>query len=238
LKNNNSKGKLFLVPAPLGEDATHVIPEYVKQEVFQLKHFIVEREKTARRYLKTIGYPHSLDTLTLFALNEHTPQQDLAAYIKPLEEGISMGLISEAGCPGVADPGAPIVAMCHNLGIQVIPFVGPSSILLSLMASGMNEQNFAFVGYLPVKDPERKKEIQRLELLSQKSGQTQIFIETPYRNHQLLKDLIANCREHTKLCIAVDITLPSEQILTQPIKNWKHAKIEMNKKPAVFLLQG
>lgn len=238
MSNQHSKGILYLIPAPLGEAAEHVIPEYIKQQTYLLKHFIVEREKTARRYLKSIGYPHSLDELVLFALNEHTQEADLSEFIEPLKQGISMGLISEAGCPGVADPGAAIAALCHSHHIKVAPLVGPSSILLALMASGMNGQNFAFVGYLPVKDPERKKEIQRLELLSQKTGQTQIFIETPYRNHQLLKDLIANCREQTKLCIAVDITLPSEKIITKPIKNWKGFNVEMNKKPAVFLLQG
>jgi 16S rRNA (cytidine1402-2'-O)-methyltransferase len=238
LSNPNSKGILFLIPAPLGEDGINVIPEYIKSQVFQLSHFIVEREKTARHYLKALGYPQPLNDLVLFSLNEHTKEEDWLQFIEPLKNGISVGLLSEAGCPGIADPGAAIVSLCHSNGIKVVPFVGPSSIFLALMASGMNGQNFAFNGYLPVKDPERKKEIQRLELLSQKTGQTQIFIETPYRNQQLLKDLISNCREYTKLCIAIDVTLPSEKIITKPLKNWKNAQLDFNKKPAVFLLQG
>jgi 16S rRNA (cytidine1402-2'-O)-methyltransferase len=234
------KETLYLIPAPLGEGGLNAVGEYFKPTVFSLNHFIVEDEKTARRYLKALGYPHSLNDLKLFLLNEHTKNnpEELLELLSPLKNGISMGLLSDAGCPAVADPGAAVVSLCHETGIKVVPFVGPSSIMLALMASGMNGQNFAFVGYLPVKDFERKKEIQRLELLSAKSYQTQIFIETPYRNNQLLKDLLAVCKPETKICIAADLTLPSELIRTRTVRQWKTMLPDLNKRPAVFLMLG
>jgi 16S rRNA (cytidine1402-2'-O)-methyltransferase len=229
---------LYLIPAPLGDNGLHAVGEYFKPTVFSLNHFIVENEKTARRYLKALGYPHPLNDLQLFVLNEHTKNEpeELWQMIEPLQKGISMGLLSEAGCPAVADPGAAVVALCHEKNVKVVPFVGPSSIMLALMASGMNGQHFSFVGYLPVKEHERKKEIQKLEQLSVRTGQTQIFIETPYRNNQLLKDIISVCREDTKICIAVDLTLPSESIKTRTVRQWKTMLPDINKRPAVFLL--
>jgi 16S rRNA (cytidine1402-2'-O)-methyltransferase len=176
----------------------------------------------------------------LYVLNEHTKNEHelLFELIAPLQKGISMGLLSEAGLPAVADPGAAVVSLCHENNIQVMPFVGPSSIMLALMASGMNGQNFAFVGYLPVKEFERKKEIQRLELLSAKNHQTQIFIETPYRNNQLFKDIVTACKPDTKICIAADLTLPTQFIYTCSVRQWKSKLPDINKRPAVFLLQG
>ncbi len=235
----STKPTLYLIPAPLGDEGIAVMPEYFRETVFSLKHFIVEREKTARHYLKALEYPHSLNDLVLYPLNEHTPEEDLLSFIKPLQQGVSMGLLSEAGCPGIADPGAAIVSLCHSLNIRVAPFVGPSSIILALMASGMNGQNFAFNGYLPVKEQERRKEIQRLELLSQRTHQTQIFIETPYRNNQMLKDLIQTCKPETKICIGVNITLASERIQTKTVRQWKGGTLpDLNKKPTVFLMMG
>jgi len=234
------KGTLYLIPAPLGENGLAATGEYFKPVVFSLNHFIVEDKKSARRYLKALGYPHSLNELQLYLLNEHTannPEQMLDL-IAPLQKGISMGLLSEAGVPAVADPGAAIVSLCHEHNIKVVPFVGPSSIMLALMASGMNGQSFAFVGYLPVKEFERKKEIMRLESLSSKTNQTQIFIETPYRNNQLLRDLMAVCKPDTKICIAADLTLPSELIRTRTTRQWKTMLPDLNRRPAVFLILG
>ena len=235
-----NKGTLYLIPAPLGDNGLYAVGEYFKPTVFSLNHFIVEDEKTARRYLKALGYPHSLIDLQLYVLNEHTqnePEQ-LFELIAPLQKGVSMGLLSEAGLPAVADPGAVIVSLCHENNIPVMPFVGPSSIMLALMASGMNGQNFSFVGYLPVKEFERKKEIQRLELLSVKSNQTQIFIETPYRNNQLLKDILSTCKPDTKICIAANLTLPSQFVKTKTVRQWKTTLPDVNKRPAVFLIAG
>lgn len=235
---NNQKGTLYLIPAPLGEGQLNVIPDYLKETVFSLKHFIVEREKTARHYLKDLGYPHPISDLVLFPLNEHTPVEEWQQFLEPLKQGFNMGILSEAGCPGVADPGAVIVAMAHQQNITVVPFVGPSSILLALMASGMNGQGFTFHGYLPVKEQERRATLIQLDAQSAKGGYTQIFIEAPYRNNQLLRDIVSVCKPETKLCIAVDLTMPSEKLKTKPIKNWKGTLPGINKKPAVFLLQA
>jgi 16S rRNA (cytidine1402-2'-O)-methyltransferase len=236
--SSHHKGVLYLIPAPLGDNGLHAVGTYFKETVFGLNHFIVEHEKTARRYLKLLGYPHSLNDLRLYVLNEHsnTKQEALWEITAPLRQGISMGLLSEAGCPAIADPGSAVVALCHDLNIKVVPFVGPSSIILSLMASGMNGQNFAFLGYLPAKTDERKNALRQLEQHAVRTGQTQIFIETPYRNNQLLKDIVSVCNKNTRLCIAVDLTLPSEFIQTQPIYRWQNMLPDINKKPAVFLI--
>lgn len=232
------QGTLYLIPSPLGEKGMHTIGEYFKPIVFSLNHFIVENEKTARWYLKSLGYPHALNDLELFVLNEHNANKSnqLLQIIAPLKRGISMGLLSESGCPAVADPGATVVAMCHELDIRVSPFVGPSSIVLALMASGMNGQHFAFVGYLPVKQHERKKKIQQLEQHSARTGQTQIFIEAPYRNNQLMKELITVCKEETKICIAMDLTLPTEYVKTRTVWQWKKHLPDLNKHVVVFLM--
>jgi 16S rRNA (cytidine1402-2'-O)-methyltransferase len=231
-------GVLYLIPSTLGENAIQTISPQITTVINRLSYFIVEREKTARHFLKSAGYMHSLNELKLFSLNEHTNDNDIPSFIEPLLNGISMGVISEAGCPAVADPGANIVALAHQKNIQVVPLVGPSSILLALMASGFNGQGFTFHGYLPVKEQERKTALQQLEAVSLKTGYTQIFIEAPYRNNQLLKDVVSACKAETKLCIAVDITLPEEKIKTKPIKLWKGTLPDIHKKPAVFLLQA
>ena len=234
-----SKGKLYLIPAPLGENAVHTIPPYVIERLHQLNYFIAERAKTARAFIKTTQPIKPFSELDFFELNKRTTPEELRTFLKPAEEGNDMGLLSEAGCPGVADPGAKIVQMAHQKGIQVIPFVGPSSILLALMASGMNGQSFCFQGYLSAKKPELAKDLKRLEQLSRKQRQTQIFIETPYRNMSMLEESFKVLNPDTRLCVAADISLESEFILTKRIKEWKKVKLpNLHKRPAIFLIQS
>lgn len=233
-KNASSFGTLYLIPAPLGQNGLHAIPGYVLEVANSLDHFIVENEKTARRYLKALGYEHPLNDLELFPLNKRTTDDEKVDYLMPLLNGTSVGLISEAGLPCIADPGSMIVRMAHQNNIQVVPLVGPSSIIQALIASGFDGQNFAFNGYLPIKDPARKAQIQQLERNSGRA--TQIFMETPFRNDQLLNDLMKHCRPTTSLCVACDITLPSETILTKTIAEWKNYRKSFNKRPAIFLL--
>lgn len=231
------KGKLYLIPTTLGESQIDsVIPPHIKEIVNNIDFFIVENIRTVRRYLKKLDSSISIDDLTFYELNKHTSPNDINEYLKPTLEGKSIGLISEAGAPGVADPGADIVKLAHEAKIQVIPLVGPSSILLSLMASGMNGQNFAFVGYLPIKQPERIKQLQFLERRAQTENQTQIFIEAPYRNQKLLEDILKGCSSNTMLCIASDITLENEFIETKTISQWKKRVPDINKRPTIFLL--
>lgn len=230
------KGKLYLIPTSLGEGGLKVLPEYIKPIINQLDHFIVEQEKTARRFLKAFGYEHSLDALTLLPLNKHTDVDAPIEYIMPLLRGTSMGLLSEAGMPAVADPGSLVVELAHQNDIKVVPLVGPSSIILALAASGMNGQSFAFWGYLPFKSPERKAKLQQLERTSLRDNQTQIFIETPFRNNQLLEDILAACRPETRICVACDLTLPTESITTKTVAEWKQRKRDYNKRPAIMLL--
>lgn len=231
-------GKLFLIPSLLGEtDPLNVIPAQVREIAISLEDFIVENEKSARHYLKKLGIQKPFDTIRLYPLNEHTDPAQVSDYLKPLFEGRNMGIISEAGCPGVADPGSEVVKLAHRKNIQVIPLVGPSSILLALMASGMNGQSFAFAGYLPRERAERIKRIKEIEKDSQARKQTQIFIEAPYRNNHLLEDLLLHCDNQTLLCMAVDITASSELIKTKTIGEWKKSPPEINKRPAIFILQ-
>lgn len=230
------KGKLFLIPTTLGEsEIDQVIPNHIQQLIPDIKHFIVENIRTTRRYLKKINKNINIDILTFYELNKHTSSKDIAGYLDALKE-YDMGIISEAGCPGVADPGADVVKIAHDKNIRVIPLVGPSSILLSLMASGFNGQNFAFNGYLPIPSNERIKKIKQLDNRSLNEHQTQIFIETPFRNMKMVEDLIQNCSPATKLCIAVDITLESEYIKTLPVKSWKNKVPNLHKRPAIFLI--
>lgn len=233
-----NKSVLYLIPSDLGEGLTHTIPQYVKEIVSRLSYFIVENEKSARHFLKRINYPLPLQELKLFLLNKHVSGEDVHSYLQPLKNGISMGIISEAGCPGIADPGAVIAALCHEQEIKIMPLVGPSSIFLALMASGFNGQSFSFLGYLPIQSEQRKKYIQQIESLAYKTGQTQIFIETPYRNKALFEDLLSTCRPHTKICIAASITLPNERIATKTVAQWKSHAFNIEKVPCVFLLQG
>ncbi|MCL2481419.1 MAG: SAM-dependent methyltransferase [Spirochaetaceae bacterium] len=232
-------GKLFLIPAPLGDGKIDsVIPQGTLDILRTLNIFIVEELRTARRYLKKAGIEKSIDDLAFFELNEHTQETDIPALLQPILEGNNIGLLSEAGAPVVADPGANLIALAHNQHIEVVPLVGPSSVLLALMASGLNGQSFAFVGYLPVKSQERQQRIRHLEKCSIAGQQTQIFIETPYRNHALLNDLLASCESNTLLCIAANITMPDAYIHTKTIAEWKKTTVAIHKKPCIFLLQG
>ena len=232
-------GKLFLIPAPLGDgELKSVIPQGTIEILCSLHFFIVEELRTARRYLKKAGVKTPMEELVFFELNEHTPETDIPGLLKPILEGKDMGLLSEAGAPAVADPGAGLVALAHRQAIQVIPLAGPSSLLLALMASGLNGQSFAFAGYLPVKAQERQQRIRQLEKRSIAERQTQFFIETPYRNNALLSDLLLCCAPNTRLCIAAGLTTPEEFIQTKTIAQWKKTEVAIHKKPCIFLIQG
>jgi 16S rRNA (cytidine1402-2'-O)-methyltransferase len=230
---------LYLIPTTLGDSSIEkVLPAEIMEVVRSLKYFVVENTRTARRHLKKMVPEIIIDDLDFKELNEHTQRIELELLLEPVRQGFDVGILSEAGCPGVADPGADLVRIAHEQGVTVVPLVGPSSILLSLMASGMNGQNFAFIGYIPVKPAERASAIRDLERNSARDHQTQIFIEAPYRNTKLLEDLLAICNSQTRLCIAVDLTLESEFVVTKTIANWKKAVPDINKRPAIFLLQS
>jgi 16S rRNA (cytidine1402-2'-O)-methyltransferase len=231
-------GILYLIPTFLSDtQALGVLPMSVKKIVEGLRHFIVENEKTARRNIKKIAPQLPQDQLKLHPLNKFTSPEDIAMYLNPCLQGASMGIMSEAGCPGVADPGAEIVALAHEKGIRVIPLVGPSSILLGLMASGLNGQSFTFLGYLPIDKNERRIRLKEVEQNSKRYNQTQIFIETPYRNQKFIKEIIRHCKPQTKLCIACDLTSENEEIKTQSIDKWASENLEKyDKRPAIFLL--
>ncbi len=215
MKTDNPKGKLYLIPTTLGEsDPMDVLPQTVKRAIDFIDHYIVENEKTARRFIKAVNAQKVQAELKISLLNKHTEVSEHNAMIKPCLEGINVGLMSEAGCPGVADPGAVIVKIAHEKGIQVVPLVGPSSILLAMMASGMNGQSFAFNGYLPIDKNDKKSALKNFEKMSSDKNQSQIFIETPYRNNKLLEDILSALQPNTHLCIAADITLPTEYIKT------------------------
>lgn len=231
-------GTLYLIPTPMGgEQLEHILPADTIAMAQKLTHFIVEAPKTARAHLKLFGTPHELRSLWMQELSEHTKDSELAALLAPLLEGHDVGLMSEAGCPGVADPGANLVRLAHGKGIRVAPLVGPSSILLALMASGASGLQFRFNGYLPAQDPARIETIRRLEADSRRHQQSEIFIETPYRNPALFTALLAACRPETQLTVARDLTLPEEYICSQTIAaRKKTASHELNKCPAVFVL--
>jgi len=228
-------GKLFLIPTVLQEEALHVIPVYVHEITKTLDLFFVENERTARRYLRSSGYTRSFDEVILYPLNEHTPPEEIAGYVQYLKKGKDAGLMSEAGVPAVADPGQLLVRLAHENGIQVVPLVGPNSILLAIMASGLNGQQFSFHGYLPVKQAERIKKIREMEQRVVK-GETQVFIETPYRNQSLINDVLTTCREHTLFCIASELTGKKESIRTKTIGEWKRQPPTLEKVPAIFLI--
>ena len=228
---------LYLIPVTLGDTPLDkVLPAYNKEVILQIKHFIVEEVRTARRFLKKVESSIDIDSLTFYPLNKHTQATDIAGYLKPLMDGEPMGVISEAGCPAVADPGADVVAIAQRRGLKVIPLVGPSSILLSVMASGFNGQSFAFHGYLPIEQGERTKRIKMLEQRSYVENQTQLFIETPYRNRRLLEELIQTCRPQTRLCIACNVTCDDEYICTKSMKEWKGHLPDLEKRPCIFLI--
>ena len=231
------KGQLYLIPTTLGEtNLEKILPVGNSEIVLSIRFFIVENIRTARRFLKKIDSQINIDALTFFELNQHTKSEEISQFLNPLKDGNDMGIISEAGCPAIADPGADLVALAQAQGFKVMPLVGPSSILLSLMASGFNGQSFAFVGYLPVQQLDRIKALKRMENRIYSENQTQIFIETPYRNMKMLEDILATCQPNTKLCIAADITLETEFIKTKPVSAWKSQKPDLNKKPCIFLI--
>ena len=236
----NTSGTLYLIPCTLGDTpAEQVLPQHVIEIARRLRHFVVEQPKTARQFLSALKPEHSIQTLHFSSLNEHTDRSELAGLLAPLLAGQDVGLISEAGCPGIADLGADLVNLAHKHGLRVVPLVGPSSILLALMASGLNGQCFAFHGYLPIENAEKKAAIITLEAESARNRQTQMFIETPYRNEKMFGALLAICRPQTLLCVATDITLPSEQIRTRSIAQWKlQSPPQLNKRPSLFLLLG
>lgn len=228
---------LFLIPVTLGDtEIDKVIPAYNRDIIVAIKYFIVENVRTARRFLKKVDRDIDIDSLTFYELNKHTSVESISTFIEPLAHGCSMGVISEAGCPAIADPGADVVAIAQSKGLKVVPLVGPSSILMSLMASGFNGQSFAFHGYLPIEKNERTRKIKHLEQLVYSEKQTQIFIETPYRNNKMVEDLIQVCRPQTRLCIAADITCDDECIRTKTLKEWKKSHVDLSKVPCIFLL--
>lgn len=232
-------GKLYLIPTPISSEIiSWALPAAVQQCAAEITHFIVEHPKTARHFLKQLNCKHSLQEITMLTLNEHTSKKDLALLLEPILAGHNVGLMSEAGCPGIADPGAELVRLAHQNGIKIIPLVGPSSIVLALMASGLNGQCFAFHGYLPIDSTARIGKIQELEKISISLRQTQIFIEAPYRNQKLLEQIVQVCRETTDLCIASQLTDPNELIMTKSIKAWRQALPVINKIPTIFLIQG
>ena len=233
-------GTLYLIPCTLGDTfPEQVLPQHVIAVAREITHFVVEQPKTARQFLATLKPEQPIQSLHFATLNEHTAAKDMVELLAPLLAGHDVGIISEAGCPGIADPGADLVNLAHSKGIRVVPLVGPSSILLALMASGLNGQRFAFHGYLPITETERNRAILKLEAESAKLKQTQLFIETPYRNEKMFNALLACCRPQTLLCVATDITLPSEQILMHSISLWKSQPVpQLNKRPSIFLLLG
>lgn len=232
----SNKGKLFLIPNVIAEQtAERIINNQVKDVLPQIRHFLAEDIRTARRYLSSLKVYDSIESLSLSVLDKDTREEQLDALFKPLYEGNDIGIISESGCPGIADPGAIAVKFAHQNGIPVIPLVGPSSILLGLMASGLNGQKFAFNGYLPIDITEAAKAIKEFEKESRRKNQTQIFIETPYRNNGLLQNLLRTLSPDTQLCLAVDLTGESGYVLTRSVRQWKIQTIELPKKPAVFL---
>lgn len=228
---------LYLIPVTLGETPiNNVLPQYNSEIISGIRHFIVEDIRSARRFLRKVDSQFDIDGSQFYELNKHTAPEAVSGYLKPLQAGLPVGVISEAGCPAVADPGADVVAIAQRKGLKVVPLVGPSSIILSVMASGFNGQSFAFNGYLPVKPDERAKALRKLEQRVYNENQTQIFIETPYRNGKMVEDILAHCRPQTKLCIAANLTCEDEYAKTRTLKEWKGKVPDLSKKPCIFLL--
>jgi 16S rRNA (cytidine1402-2'-O)-methyltransferase len=230
-------GKLYLIPTTLGDtEPLNVLPLSVKKTIERIDTYIVENEKTARRFIKKVSSGKKQSALKLFPLNKFTDANELPSYLEPCKNGFDIGLISEAGCPGIADPGAEIVKLAHENNIKVVPLVGPSSILMAMMSSGMNGQSFAFNGYLPIDKGERKQELKRLEKVSLDYNQSQLFIETPYRNNKMLEDLCSILNGNTDICVACDITLPTEYIKTMTANEWKKNNVDLHKRPTLFII--
>lgn len=232
-------GKLYLIPTTLGDSAPlEVLPISIKRAIENIDYYIAENEKTARRFIKKLSANKPQGDLHFETLNKFTELSEIPSYLNPCISGQDVGLLSEAGCPAIADPGANVVRIAHDKKIQVVPLIGPSSILLAMMASGMNGQNFAFNGYLPIDNVERRKTIKKFERLSRETGQSQIFIETPYRNDKLLAELIKVLQPSTGLCIAADISLQTETIYTKSIQEWKKVNLDLHKRPSIFIIQA
>ena len=228
---------LYLIPNLLGETPVEqVLPAYNHEIIMGIRHFIVEDVRTARRFLKLVDRSIDIDQLTFYTLNKHTNPEEVASMLKPLEEGSPMGVISEAGCPAVADPGADVVAIAQRKGLKVVPLVGPSSIILAVMGSGFNGQSFAFNGYLPIEPDERIKTLKKLEQRAYSENQTQLFIETPYRNAKMMADILKACRPQTRLCIAAGLTTKDEYIQTRTVKEWRGQLPDLSKIPCIFLI--
>lgn len=229
--------KLYLIPTTLGDSPVdNVLPKHVQEIIKSTKVFIVENLRTTRRFLKKVDSTIKIDDLKFFELNKNTDNREFGKFLKPLKEGLDIGVISEAGCPAVADPGADIVDLAHRKGIEVVPLVGPSSILMAVMGSGLSGQSFAFNGYLPREKKERNIALKKLETLSYQNRQTQLFIETPYRNNQMFEAILSNCSSQTKLCVASNISLEQEFIKTKTVAEWKSEKIDLHKQPTIFLI--
>ena len=232
-------GVLYLIPTPLGDNPPlEVLPLTVKKIIEDQNHFIIENEKAARRFIKKIAPNKNQDQLILYPLNKFITQEETETYLDQCEAGVSMGLFSDAGCPGIADPGSVIVAKAHRLGIQVKPIVGPSSLILAMMSSGMNGQNFAFNGYLPIEQKKRRQAIIKFEKKAIKDNQAQLFIETPYRSDSLLNELLKVLLSNTLLCVGCDLSLKNEYIKTLTISQWKNEKANLNKRPCIFIIEG
>ena len=232
-----NKGIVYLIPCPIGDNnPANVLPADTIKIIHELDHFIVENEKTCRQFIRAAGHPKQIRDLNFEVLNKHTHPSDILEFIQPCFEGKSVGIISESGCPGIADPGAFVAKTAHKKGIKVVPLIGPSSILLSLMASGLNGQSFSFVGYVPKDRSDLKKRLNELERISRQFNQTQIFIETPFRNRQLIENLKQYCSSSTQLCIAANINQIDEIIITKPVGEWKVGDLDIHKIPAVFLI--
>lgn len=230
---------MYLIPNLLGEsEVAQVLPAHVREVVLLCKHFIVENAKNARHFIKQIAPEHPQSELELFVLNKYTPEEDKQSFLSPCLAGFPMGIISDAGCPAIADPGSDVVRLAHRKGIRVVPLVGPSSLLLSLMASGLNGQSFAFNGYLPIDKSERKAALKRLEKKAKEERQSQLFIETPYRNEALFEEMLQLLSPQTSLCVATNVTLSQESIHTYTIAEWKHKRkgLQLDKQPTIFIL--
>ena len=233
----NMNPALYLIPNLLGDTPVEqVLPPYNREIILEIRHFIVEDVRTARRFLKLVDRSIDIDQLTFYTLNKHTNPEEVASMLKPLEEGSPMGVISEAGCPAVADPGADVVAIAQRKGLQVVPLVGPSSIILAVMGSGFNGQSFAFNGYLPIEPEERIKTLKKLEQRAYTENQTQLFIETPYRNAKMMADILKACRPQTHLCIAAGLTTTDEYSRTRTVKEWGGKLPQIDKIPCIFLI--
>lgn len=236
-KKTDVKGRLYLIPSPLGEnDPTEVIPAPVLSSLGRFRTFVVEEVRTIRRYLSRAGLKGKIEGLEFHELNEHTDDATIESYLSLFDSGNDVALISEAGLPAVADPGAKLVALAHRHGIRVVPLVGPSSLMLALMASGLNGQSFAFCGYIPAKTDERRSKLRTIEKVSAQLNQTQILIETPYRNDALFADILSVCSPATRVCVAADITTENEYIMTKKVAQWKKTGLVIGKRPCVFLI--